>query len=84
MKPQSYLSNKDPEEEADKGESEADLTQLNTEELGKLKAFLRTFQDGASCSLVQQGNTLSYTTFTSSKSDKNSVWVLDSGAMDFI
>lgn len=52
MKHQSYLSNKDFEEEIDKVDStEADPTQLNSEELGKLKAFLRTFQDRASCSL---------------------------------
>ena len=43
MKPQSYISNKDPEEVVDKGEmTEADSTQLNPEELSKLKAFLQT------------------------------------------
>ena len=52
---QGYLSNKDPEEEAVKKDiSEVEeSTQLNPEELGKLKAFLQTFQDGASCFLVQ-------------------------------
>ena len=53
MKHQSYLSNKDQEEVADKEDpTKADPTQLNLEELGKLKAFLQTFQDRASCSLV--------------------------------
>ena len=68
MKHQNYLSNKDSREETDKVDStEVDPTQLNSEEIGKLKAFLRIFQDGASCSLVQQGKTLTFETFTTSK-----------------
>jgi len=42
MKSQSFHVNKEQEEEADKGEAET--TQLNTEELDKLKAFLRRFK----------------------------------------
>lgn len=43
MKPQSYLPNKEQEEEVDKGDATgADFNQLNAEETNKLKAFLRT------------------------------------------
>ena len=74
MKHQSYISNKDPKEVANKGDpTKADPTQLNPEELGKLKAFLWTFQDGASCSLVQQGKTLTYETFLAFKSNRNNM-----------
>jgi len=83
---QGYLSNKDPKEEAAKKDISdvEESTQLNPEELGKLKAFLQTFQDEASCSLVHQGNLLSFESFTASKTDKNSIWILDSGAIDHI
>lgn len=71
---QGYLSNKDLEEEAAKKDilEVEESTQLNPEGLGKLKAFLRMFQDGALCSLVMQGN-LSFESFIYSKTNKNSL-----------
>ena len=77
MKPQGYISNKDPKEVAHKGDiAEAGSTQLNPEELSKLKAFLWTFQDGASCSLVQQGKSLTSGIFSAPKFDRNNMWIL--------
>ena len=74
MKHQSYLSNKDFKEETNKVDStEIDPTWLNSEELDKLMAFLQTFQDGVSCSLVQQGKNLTLETITTSKTKKNSM-----------
>lgn len=86
MRSQSYLSSKDPEEKGGKEEpkkpTEADLKLLNAEELSKLKAFLRTFQDGASCSTDQQGISLTNCSFSASKIDRDNMWILDSGATD--
>jgi len=87
MKHQSYLSSKEPKERTKKGEpkpTETNLNQLNLEELDQLKALLRTFQDGASCSLVQQGKYLSYSSFSASKTNWNNMWILDLGATDHL
>ena len=83
MKPQSYLSNKEQEEEVDKGDATgADFNQLNAEEINKLKGFLGTIQGGASCSIAQQGKNLNYSSFSTSKTNRNNMWVLDSRVTD--
>ena len=83
MRSQSYLSSKDSEENGEKEEpTKADSKLLNAEELSKLKAFLRTFQDGASCSTDQQGISLTNCSFSASKIDRDNMWILDSGATD--
>ena len=66
----------------DKGEtSGTDLNQLNAEEINELKLFLRTIQDGAaSCSFAQQDKSLHFGSFSTSKTDRNNMWILDLGA----
>ena len=53
---QAYFSSSDQGEAKSAGKTEsigADISQLNAEEMNKLKNFLKTLQDGA-CSLAQQ------------------------------
>jgi len=81
MRPQSYLSNKEQIEEGDIRDAiGADLNQLNVEEITKLKEFLKTINEGASCSIAQQGKRLIFNPFLASKTDRNNMWVLDSEA----
>ena len=79
MRPQSYLSNKEQAEEGHKGDAiGADLNQLNTEEITKLKEFSKTNNEAASCSIAQQGKGLIFNPFLASKTNRNNMWVLDS------
>ena len=84
-KNQAYLSSKEQEkgEITDKIESTlgSNLTQLDVEEIKKLKAFLKSVQDG-NWLFSQQRNCLHSTSFSASKIDKNDIWFLHSGAID--
>ena len=57
------------------------------DEVNKLKMFLKTIQDG-SCFIAQQGNhpsnSLHLSSLIASKSNRNDIWILDSGATDYM
>ena len=80
---QAYLSNKQ-EEVAEKTDAMAEQ-ELNADEINKLKEFLKTIQDG-SCSIAQQGspsgNSFQFCSLTATKTTKDDIWILDSGATD--
>ena len=84
MKHQAHISNKEQKEVTNNGEAfGTNLNQLNAKEINKLKSFLKTIQDGAtSCSLAQQGKSPSFGSFSTSKTNRNNMWILDSGAID--
>ena len=90
---QSYLSHKGQEEDGTMEKLEenfsSDLTLLNSEEINKLKSFLKTIQDDGSCSLAHQdlsgkpsGKFAYSVIFPASNTDRNDTWILDSGATD--
>jgi len=84
-KNQAYLSNK-PGFVVEKTDMEAELElqQLNADEISKLKEFLKSIQVG-SCSIAQQGEQSGKSVLSSliaSKTNRNNMWILDSGATD--
>ena len=83
-KTQAYFSSTDQGEAKSAGKTEsigADISQLNAEEMNKLKNFLKTLQYRA-CSLAQQGKLANSECFSAFKTAGNTNWVLDSGATD--
>ena len=65
----------------------SDLTLLNSEEINKLKSFLKIIQDDGSCSLAHQdlsgkplGKFAYSVIFPASNTNRNDTWILDSGA----
>ena len=60
-----------------------DVSQLNPDEISKFKSFLKTIQD-ETCSLAQQGACFHSNSLNVSKTNKDDLWILDSGATNHI
>ena len=82
---QAYNINKEEETITEKVDpvASSNLSQLNVDEISKLKSFLKTIQDGT-CSLAQAGTCFHCESFTVSNTIRNDLWILDSGATDHI
>ena len=77
-----YLSTEEMEETTEKANSIAssNLGELNAEEIGKLKSFLKTLQ--GECSLTQVGMCLNFELSLTSYTARDELWILDSRVID--